>query len=134
MNLHIDTRLVWLLPLFVASLLALPACSWSPPAQSHVKATVGVVQSVIDAHTQASQLPPCLASRLAQLRGGTRFVAIHYRHWASHFNATTYAALDEDAVLPLHQSVQIVPGRCARNELAIILGPAPLPAIEREAP
>lgn len=134
MNLHTKNSTMWRLPLWMAGLLALPACSWNPPADSHVQATVGVVQSVIDPHTQADQLPPCLASRLAQLRGGTRFVAIRYRHWASHFNATTYAALDEDAPLPLHQAVQIVPGRCAHDELAIILGPAPSPITEGETP
>lgn len=121
--------------LLLLSVLALPACSWSPPPSAHqASATHGMVEGFIDPDTPADQLPPCVASQLDKLRAGTRFAVIGYRHWASHFRATTYTALAAGTTLHLHQDVLISPAECAHGKLALLLEPVTVPVVEDATP
>ncbi|MCP1572402.1 hypothetical protein J2S30_000781 [Herbaspirillum rubrisubalbicans] len=111
--------------LAILTLLALSACSWTSPSDIHT--SVGVVQGFIDAQTQVGLLPPCVASHLTQLHDGTRFAVIRYEHWASHFKTTTYAEIPSAMKLQLHQRVEIEPGQCSHDELAVIVQDTNLP-------
>ena len=112
-------NLSWKIGAATLALLGLSACAWVGPHEHHDEA--GTVERFIDQQAQPDPLPPCLASRIAQIRDGTRFAAIRYRHWASHFKSTVYAEVPADMNLQLHQEVRIEPGQCSHDELAVIL-------------
>ncbi|MBV8622532.1 MAG: hypothetical protein JO174_03500 [Herbaspirillum sp.] len=112
-------NLYWKTGAATLALLSLSACAWNDPHEHHDAA--GTVERFIDPQAQPGQLPPCLASRIAQIQGGTRFAAIRYRHWASHFKTMVYAEVPAGMSLQLHQEVRIEPGQCSHDELAVIV-------------
>jgi hypothetical protein len=112
-------NLSWKTGAATLALLGLSACTCIEPHEHHDAA--GTVERFIDQQAQPDQLPPCLASRIAQIQGGTRFAAIRYRHWASHFKSTVYAEVPASMNLQLHQEVRIEPGQCSHDELAVIM-------------
>lgn len=103
------------------SLLMLAGCATTAP---HTTVT-GSVERIIDLHDRPETLPSCLASRRDRIEAGVRYAAIRYRHWASHFRRTVYAELPPGQSLALHQQVQIEPGQCSHNELAVIVADHP---------
>ncbi len=105
------------------ALAGLVACASPAPAEQHP--VQGMVLRVIDASASPATLAPCLASRTAALARGTRFAAIRYRHWSSHFVSTVYAEVPAGMTVQPGQHLEIAPAQCSENRLAVILEVAP---------
>ncbi|WP_343583332.1 hypothetical protein [Herbaspirillum sp.] len=101
------------------ALAGLASCSSASPENSHP--VYGTVWRIIGAGEDQAALEPCLASRFAQLQAGSKFAAIRYRHWASHFVTTVFAEIPEGMELRKGTRLEIVPGECGKNELASIV-------------
>jgi hypothetical protein len=101
------------------ALASLASCSSGEPENPDPVA--GTVLRVIGTGEKPGTLEPCLASRLAQLQAGEKFAAIRYRHWASHFVSTTFAEIPDGMEIRKGMRLEIVPGQCGKNELALIV-------------